>query len=77
MKKIKKYLFTLLVIMSIFIFKINYVNAKSNAGKISLTKTAVKEDITYGRSATITLGVSANAFTTVDKTDVVFQEVKG
>ena len=71
MKKIKKYLFTLLVIMSIFIFKINYVNAKSDAGKISLTKSAVKEDITYGRSATITLGISANAFTTVDKTDVV------
>lgn len=71
MKRIKKYLFTLLMLISTFIFGINYVNAKGDAGKISLTKTAVKEDVTYGRSATVTLEVSANAFTAVDKTDVV------
>ena len=71
MSKFKKYLFTLLIIMCMFMFEINYVNASSKAGKISLTKVAVKEDVTYGRSATVTLGVSANAFTTVDKTDVV------
>ena len=71
MKNIKKYLFTLLISITAFLFGINYVNAQSDPGEILISKTAVKNDVTYGRSANVTLTVDANAFTTIDKTDVV------
>lgn len=71
MKNIKKYLFTLLISITAFLFGINYVNAQGDPGEILISKTAVKNDVTYGRSANVTLTVNANAFTTIDKTDVV------
>ena len=71
MKNIKKYLFTLLISITAFLFGINYVNAQGDPGEILISKTAVKNDVTYGRSANVTLTVDANAFTTIDKTDVV------
>ena len=71
MKNIKKYLFTLLISITVFLFGINYVNAQGDPGEILISKTAVKNDVTYGRSANVTLTVDANAFTTIDKTDVV------
>ena len=71
MKGFKKYLFTLLISVSIFLVGVNYVNAEGTAGEILLTKTATKKDKEKGRSADVTLTVNANGFTTVDKTDVV------
>ena len=71
MKRIAKYLFTLLISISVFLIGVNYVNAESSAGEILLSKTASKKDLEKGRSADVTLTVNANGFTTVDKTDVV------
>ena len=71
MKRIAKYLFTLLISISVFLIGVNYVNAESSAGEILLSKTASKKDLEEGRSADVTLTVNANGFTTVDKTDVV------
>ena len=71
MKRIAKYLFTLLILISVFLIGVNYVNAESSAGEILLSKTASKKDLEKGRSADVTLTVNANGFTTVDKTDVV------
>ena len=71
MNRIAKYLFTLLISISVFLIGVNYVNAESSAGEILLSKTASKKDLEKGRSADVTLTVNANGFTTVDKTDVV------
>lgn len=71
MKRIAKYLFTLLISISVFLIGVNYVNAESSAGEILLSKTASKKDLEKGRSADVTLTVNANGFSTVDKTDVV------
>ena len=71
MNRIAKYLFTLLISISVFLIGVNYVNAESSAGEILLSKTASKKDLEEGRSADVTLTVNANGFTTVDKTDVV------
>ena len=71
MKRIAKYLFTLLISISVFLIGVNYVNAESSAGEILLSKTASKKDLEKGRSADVTLTVNTNGFTTVDKTDVV------
>ena len=49
MKGFKKYLFTLLISVSIFLVGVNYVNAEGTAGEILLTKTATKEDKEKGR----------------------------
>ena len=68
---IKKYVLTLLISIMEYMTGINYVNAEGNPGEILLSKTAVKNDITYGRSATVTLSINSNAFTDTDKTDVV------
>ena len=68
-KNIKKYLFTLLVSISSLLLGMTYVNAAP--GEITLNKSAVKNDVTYGRSATVTLQVNAASFTTVNATDVV------
>ncbi len=70
---IKKYVQVLLISIMLFITGINYVNAETegDAGEILLNKTAIKDDITYGRSATVTLEINANSFTKTDKTDVV------
>ena len=71
MNRIAKYLFTLLISISVFLIGVNYVNAESSAGEILLSKTASKKDLEKGRSADVTLTVNANGFSTVDKTDVV------
>lgn len=71
MKKIKKYLFTLLITITAFSCGINYINAEGLPGEILVSKSANKEDSIYGRNATINLGINANAFTEVNKTDVV------
>ena len=71
MNRIAKYLFTLLISISVFLIGVNYVNAESSAGEILLSKTASKKDLEKGRSADVTLTVNAKGFTTVDKTDVV------
>ena len=68
---IKKYVLTLLISIMVFMTGINYVNAEGNPGEILVSKTAVKNDTTYGRSATVTLSINSNAFTDTDKTDVV------
>ena len=71
MKGLKKYLLTLLISITTFVVGINYVNAEGDPGEILLSKTAVKDDVTYGRTATVTLSINSNAFTDTDKTDVV------
>ena len=71
MNRIAKYLFTLLISISVFLIGVNYVNAESSAGEILLSKTASKKDLEKGRSSDVTLTVNANGFSTVDKTDVV------
>ena len=43
MNRIAKYLFTLLISISVFLIGVNYVNAESSAGEILLSKTAAKD----------------------------------
>lgn len=71
MKKIKKNLLMLLITVTVLLSGIVGVSAESVPGEIIVSKSATKEDTIYGRSATIKLGIDANSFTTVDKTDVV------
>ena len=71
MKKTQK-IFAVLITLVVCFLNINFVKADTNnAGKINLSKTAIKSDSTYGRTATVTLGVTANSFTTSGKIDVV------
>ena len=46
-------------------------NGSTDEGKISVNKTATKEDVTYGRSANVELSVTGTEFTTSTTLDVV------
>lgn len=46
-------------------------NSSTDEGKISVNKTATKEDVTYGRSANVELSVTGTEFTTSTTLDVV------
>ncbi len=68
MKKIKKYA-VLIVLLCTFLIGTDFV--KATEGEILADKTAIKDDITYGRKATVKLDINANQFSKVDKTDVI------
>ena len=72
-KKFKAVLFsmiTLIIIAAAGVFAVKALDNKDE-GKISLNKTASKEDDTYGRSADVVLDVSASKFTKSTTVDVV------
>ena len=72
-KKFKVVLFsmiTLIIIAAAGVFAVKALDNKDE-GKISLNKTASKEDDTYGRSADVVLDVSASKFTKSTTVDVV------
>lgn len=67
----KKTSILLAFVLAIFTFNIEYTKAATTEGKITLSKTATKSDVTYGRDASVNLGIDANSFTKTDKTDIV------
>ena len=72
-KKFKAVLFsmiTLIIVAAVGVFAVKALDNKDE-GKISLNKTASKEDDTYGRSADVVLDVSASKFTKSTTVDVV------
>lgn len=71
----KQVLLTLLLTCSLVTFGKVIVDAvtpqNSNEGKISVNKTAKKDDTTYGRTANVKLSVTGTEFTTATALDVV------
>lgn len=67
-----KLLILFFLLLSLGIFTGIRANAKDNGGKIEVDKTAVKEDVTYGRDAIVNLNVKGNTYNKHQELEIVF-----